>query len=583
MRIVIRSGEDSGHQFPVDREMTVGRAPDNAIVLVDADVSGHHAAVRPAPGGIEVVDTGSSNGTFVNGVRISAATLVRPGDDLLFAKTLAGVQGDETMVGEAPGAPNTLVVRAGANAGRSVQLHEGQDVYIGRDAGLGLTLSDSRVSGRHARVRLSGGTLTVEDLKSANGTLVNGKPLTGAMTANDGAEIQVGETVLVYYRDGARGGGYMPIPTIIGGVAPTTTTTIINNTTGGRSKKTTVALLGIGVIAIGAAAAAVAALLLSGGSGRKDEDIPTLVAMAKPETLQIVNLYNNGDAIGGSGSVIDAEDGLVLTNNHVATGGELLVLNELIGKKAVPAEMVAAAPCDDLAVIKITKSSDRKKLEQVEFGDADDLKQGQLVVALGYPNSAESGAGDRLDSLSATSGIISKVATTYNVPGSDVPELTNAIQHQAAVNHGNSGGPLFDTKGRQVGVNTAIFITDTGERYEGENYAVSVARVQELLPKLKKGQSIKWVGATLDQLTVNGGAFAGLAIGSITPGSPADEAGLKHSEDSWRQAIVGIDGEDIGTLHDYCEKMPESGKVTLSIFDRESSDVSEVELDLGRN
>ena len=74
------------------------------------------------------------------------------------------------------------------------------------------------------------------------------------------------------------------------------------------------------------------------------------------------------------------------------------------------------------------------------------------------------------------------------MPGSDVAPLTDAIQHNAAVNHGNSGGPLFDLEGKQVGINTAIYFAN-GQRLEGENYAISVRRIQELLPRLKTGDS----------------------------------------------------------------------------------------------
>ena len=84
------------------------------------------------------------------------------------------------------------------------------------------------------------------------------------------------------------------------------------------------------------------------------------------------------------------------------------------------------------------------------------------------------------------------------MPGSDVAPLTDAIQHNAAVNHGNSGGPLFDLEGKQVGINTAIYFAN-GQRLEGENYAISVRRIQELLPRLKTGRLAGWIGATFAQ------------------------------------------------------------------------------------
>ena len=119
-------------------------------------------------------------------------------------------------------------------------------------------------------------------------------------------------------------------------------------------------------------------------------------------------------------------------------------------------------PCEDIALVQITNPADRADFTQVEFADPASLSQGEQVLALGYPGTAATARPEEFANaqLSATNGIISQTATKYDVPGSDVAPLTDAIQHNAAVNHGNSGGPLFDLEGKQVGINTAIYFAN---------------------------------------------------------------------------------------------------------------------------
>jgi S1-C subfamily serine protease len=259
----------------------------------------------------------------------------------------------------------------------------------------------------------------------------------------------------------------------------------------------------------------------------------------------------------------------------VATGGNLSVLNENI-RKPVPATLIAALPCDDLALIQVNEKSKRSSLVSVVFGDAKGLKQGQQVVALGFPASAESGSGTQLDTLSATSGIISKNNTTYDNPG-DVPKLVKAIQHQAAVNPGNSGGPLFDLSGKQIGVNTAIFFIQGRGRAEGENYAVSVERIDELLPKMKKGYSAKWIGTSLSQaVNTRTGEAVGLIVEGITPGSPAETADLRVDD-----VIVEINGKAVTDLHTYCAAMPEKEGETVELTMLEGTKLFKVNVTVG--
>ncbi len=566
MRIVVRAGNEAGQDFSIEREVTAGRAADNDIVLSDADVSSYHAHLAPKDGGIEVTDSNSRNGTFVNGERLTGARILHPGDELRFGNRVTLVaESSATAAGPGIGsAANSLVVRTGKDAGAAVVLLEGVAATIGREPGNTLVLNDTRVSSRHARVTRNGHSIRVEDLGSANGTLVNGVQITAPAPAGDGAEIQIGESVIVFYTD-ARAAQFTPQPTIVGSVAPSVTAAIATEAEkrNARNSRKTMLIGGlVGVVAIGAFGAVLAATM--GGDDSDELAVPEIIEMARPSVMEILTKPDpDGNAFyQGTGSVIDAKEGLIITNNHVATGGTLSVTNENI-RRPVDAVLIGAAPCDDLAVIQIIDEDDRKTLKSVEFGDPESLKQGQMVVALGFPTSAESGSGERLDSLSATSGIISKNDTLYDNPG-DVPKLVKAIQHQASVNPGNSGGPLFDLMGKQVGVNTAIFFSSRGDRVEGANYAVSVERVDELLPKLREGESPKWIGTSIvpvsDRTT---GQPIGLRIEGITPDSPAEDAEMQVGD-----IIVAIDGEEVYDMHTYCDAMPsrEGEEVTLVLL-----------------
>lgn len=582
MRIVVRAGNEAGQSFSIDREVTAGRAPDNDIVLSDADVSSYHARLTPSSGGvIEISDSNSRNGTFVNGERITGPRVLRDGDEVrLGARVVLMTEAPATAASAGiASAANSLVVRTGTDSGAAIVLQEGIPATIGREPGNTLVLNDTRVSSRHARVTRQGNRIRVEDLGSANGTLVNGIQIAGPTDAGDEAEIQLGESVLAFYV-APRAAQFTIAPTIVGSVAPSVTAAIATEATKRTARSSRrIMLIGglVGVVAIGAFGALLAATQRDDSDG--ELSVTEIVDLAKPSVMIILNQPTE-DSTGfsqGSGSVFDAEEGLILTNNHVATGGILSVMNENI-RRPVDAVLVGAAPCDDLAVIQVIDEDDRESLRAIEFGDPESMRQGQTVVALGFPASAESAAGERLDSLSATSGIISKTSVVYDSPG-DVPRLDDVIQHEASVNPGNSGGPLFDLVGKQIGVNTAVFHSRSGNRVEGANYAVSVGRIEELLPELREGRSPKWIGASvvpvqsLDTLEP-----IGLQIDGITPGSPAEEAELLVGD-----IIVEIDGQSVFNLHTYCDAMPEDEgeTVRITVVTEDLEEIFDVDVTVG--
>lgn len=541
----------------------LGRVLPADIVVDDPRVSGRHALLRPDGDAIQVEDIGSSNGTFVRGERITGPSVLAPGDEMRVGDTTLRVEGKTTTVADQEPTHWSLSVRTGPDAGMEQVLHEGS-LVIGRDGAADMRLTDSRVSTNHVRITLRGQVATVTDLDSANGTLVDGLPVGDEVALRSGAEIQVGETVIVATRGDAVATG--PAPTVIGGTLPAEPVKAASVI--GRARVIA------GVVAFGAVVAVASVALNSG-----DEPLtPTeIVKKNRAATVMILSKVDGELNSMGSGFVVDADKGLIVTNNHVATGGDLSVQPEAARVMQATATIVAANPCEDLALIRVDDASLRAAVRAVTFSSST-YEQGDPVVALGYPGSAESGKEFGKDTMSATSGIVSKVAARYDVPLSGVPLLTSVIQHTAAVNPGNSGGPLFDDQGELIGVNTAIY-SRGGQRAESESYAVSETRLKEKLELLKNGNAQYWLGLSLGETLRNGaGDPAGVAIAGVTPGSPADRAGIRPGV-----ALVAIDRRTVFDSQSYCESVPadEGAQVTLTLQDVITQEQVDVQLAVG--
>ena len=220
----------------------------------------------------------------------------------------------------------------------------------------------------------------------------------------------------------------------------------------------------------------------------------------------------------GSGSVIDSK-GYILTNNHVIKDAQKLEVTLADGSKW-PAKLIGADPDNDLAVIKIDAPA--SKLKPLPWSDSQKLQVGQKVLAIGNPF----GLG-----LTLTTGIISSLGRTIR---SEVgTQIEDVIQTDASINPGNSGGPLLNSDGEMIGINTAI-LSPTGASV-GIGFAIPVNTAKRIVPQLiSKGYvSYPYVGATVQplfpqivkllKLDVEKGAM----VVEVTPGGPADKAGLK--------------------------------------------------------
>jgi serine protease Do len=234
----------------------------------------------------------------------------------------------------------------------------------------------------------------------------------------------------------------------------------------------------------------------------------------------------------GSGFVIDAS-GLIVTNNHVIEQSEEIsvVLNDGTNLKA---ELVGRDAKTDIAVLRVKPD---KPLTVVSFGDSDKLRVGDWVLAIGNPF----GLGG-----SVSLGIVSARNRDINAGPYD-----DFIQTDAAINKGNSGGPLFNLNGDVVGVNTAIYSPSGGS--VGIGFSVPAATVKGVVDQLVKyGETRRgWLGVRIQSLTddlaegLDLGKAQGALIAEVTPTGPAEKAGLKP-----RDVITEFDGKPIREMKD---------------------------------
>jgi S1-C subfamily serine protease len=210
----------------------------------------------------------------------------------------------------------------------------------------------------------------------------------------------------------------------------------------------------------------------------------------------------------GSGAVLDKQ-GHIITNYHVVDGAQQIVVT-LAANQAYPAELVGFDPESDIAVLRIDAPAD--ELHPLPMGESNQLRVGQRVYALGNPFGWEG---------TLTTGIISSL--NRNLP-SRVPgrQMESLIQTDAAMNPGNSGGPLLDTQARMIGMCVAI-ASRTGQN-TGVGFAIPIDRIKSILPELiEHGRIVRADIGITHVMETN----QGLVIARLTPGGPADRAGLR--------------------------------------------------------
>jgi serine protease Do len=240
----------------------------------------------------------------------------------------------------------------------------------------------------------------------------------------------------------------------------------------------------------------------------------------------------------GSGFLLSA-DGIVITNQHVTSGAEEIVVTTTDGTD-YDARLLGEDPLTDIAVLKIEGQS----LPTVELGSSHDLMIGEWVVAIGNPYGYLLGNTEP----SVTAGVVSAVERNIVPSGSDRSIYVGMIQTDAAINPGNSGGPLVNALGEVVGVNASIF-SETGGSI-GIGFAIPIERALRVAGELERYGAVRrsWVGLSVagaDRLR-EWKRVGGLAVTGVAPGGPAAEAGLRSGD-----VLVSAAGRRLRTFLDW--------------------------------
>jgi serine protease Do len=250
----------------------------------------------------------------------------------------------------------------------------------------------------------------------------------------------------------------------------------------------------------------------------------------------------------GSGFIISS-DGFILTNNHVVAGADEVKV-KLADNREFKAIVKGADEKLDLAVLKIDVKG---ALPFAEFGDSDALQVGEWVMAIGNPFGLNQ---------TVTSGIVSAKGRVIGSGPYD-----DFIQTDASINMGNSGGPLFDSTGKVIGINTAIVAGG-----QGIGFAIPINMAKEVLPQLEKSGKVTrgWLGVAVQQMTPElSKSFGvqgekGALVSEVIKDSPADKAGIKIGD-----IITEFDGKTVHEMHNisrYVAATPVGKKVKVKIL-----------------
>ncbi len=261
-----------------------------------------------------------------------------------------------------------------------------------------------------------------------------------------------------------------------------------------------------------------------------------IYASAAPGVVQVTSSRTTEGFFGpqqaeglGSGFVID-KDGHIVTNYHVIEGADEVLVN-FSQDDGVAAEIVGVDPSTDLALLKIQEH--RRALTPLLLGDSSAVRVGDQVIAIGNPFGLD---------RTVTAGIVSALQRQILSPSNFT--IDKVIQTDAAINQGNSGGPLLNAEGDVIGVNTQI-ATAGSEGNVGIGFAVPVNTVKAVVGELLETGRVEhsYLGVSMQDLTPEIARYvnvpeSGALIAQVYPGSPAEEAGLRGAE----QTVV-IDGQ----------------------------------------
>lgn len=235
----------------------------------------------------------------------------------------------------------------------------------------------------------------------------------------------------------------------------------------------------------------------------------------------------------GSGVIINADEGYILTNNHVIEDADEIKV-KLLDKREVEAKVIGTDPLSDVAIIQI----EALDLVQADIGNSDDLKVGEWVMAVGSP------FGLHLNHT-VTKGIVSARGRNDVISRLNYEDF---IQHDAAINPGNSGGALYNLYGELVGINTAIATGGMSNSNAGIGFAIPINQAMRIVEDLIETGSVTrgWLGVSIQDIDENMARaldldiLDGAIISQVLQNSPAEEAGINEQD-----IVISINGKEV--------------------------------------
>jgi len=312
-----------------------------------------------------------------------------------------------------------------------------------------------------------------------------------------------------------------------------------------------------------------------------DKVSPAVVSITQKKTVQDIfgQVYEQDGA--GTGFII-TNDGLILTNKHVVSDAKATYTVITADGKSYDATVKSLDPVMDLAVLKI----EAKNLPVVELGDSDQLKVGQWVVAIGN-------ALGRFDNT-VTVGVVSakdRQIEATDASGQSSESIANLLQTDAAINSGNSGGPLVNLKGQVVGINTAV-----ATNAQSIGFAIPINQAKSAIESIKTtGRIIRpYLGVRYVQITKDIATEASLPVDygalikggdqitqlAVIPGSPADKAGIKEND-----IILEVNGEKIdqnNSLIKLVQQYKVGNEIELKVLSQGKEKTVKIKLEEGK-